>query len=647
MRSPTHDSSVKGLPPEQVSGNLESMGPCCDIYSLGVILYQLLTGRLPFQGDLLSVLFQIANDTPEPPSHHRAEVDAEVDQICLNAMAKKVEDRFSTMGEFAKALSDYLKKISTLRAASAEDTFPVADRDTLAREVVVPPPVSVQEPLPDGNPFAQYVREAVAPTLVTTPQPKPPARPKTPSSTVAIQRLRKPAAIAGVLSLTLILASGILFKIKTPYGTVVVEAADGEDVKVAVLQGGKEVSVIDAGGDWTIKLEEGRYNLEIKGGDDRFELNLKAIQVVRDQEVRVSVRMTEVDFQIDDRNLLMDVAFSRVNELLARQEVRAELNISEAQAVRLDAELQALREETSNLLRVEMSDVSMEDRKEVFAESLKQTMALVDQRAPKLVDVLDSNQSRRLVQIVLQWKGPRVLPSEQIGASLALSSEQKQKINELIKSEEERQDSVPRAATREEYSDNLAELHQETDNAVLAVLTPQQRELFESMKGLPFAEIDVLKARGRPREGRSSLRRDQQGGAVITPPSASAQAAERVKAAEGGAVAAAMAEIGRAYDNLKLCRDTKWRNTAQIDPVLEVVVIQHELAKARQNLAGSYDEQFTAWLVEAQKAAAILETTLRENVPVGTDEQFQRLEQSCQKCHGKYRLNASEVNRVK
>ena len=60
------------MAPEQIRGDLKEIGPACDIYALGVILYELLTGRLPFSGSGLAVAGQILTQAPLPPSTHRS-----------------------------------------------------------------------------------------------------------------------------------------------------------------------------------------------------------------------------------------------------------------------------------------------------------------------------------------------------------------------------------------------------------------------------------------------------------------------------------------------------------------------------------------------------------------------------------------------
>jgi Protein kinase domain len=97
------------MSPEQVVGAIDLMGPGCDIYALGVILYQLLTGRLPFEGSVVEVLARSVAHEPDPPSKLRADVDRRLDAICLKALSKRVADRYGSMGEFGAALFEYLR----------------------------------------------------------------------------------------------------------------------------------------------------------------------------------------------------------------------------------------------------------------------------------------------------------------------------------------------------------------------------------------------------------------------------------------------------------------------------------------------------------------------------------------------------------
>ena len=97
------------MPPEQAEGNNKAVGPHSDIYSLGVILYELLTGRRPYEGSAVRVLAQILMVDPVLPSDHNPAIDSQLEAICLMAMAKKGGYRHRSMEELAGDLEAWLK----------------------------------------------------------------------------------------------------------------------------------------------------------------------------------------------------------------------------------------------------------------------------------------------------------------------------------------------------------------------------------------------------------------------------------------------------------------------------------------------------------------------------------------------------------
>jgi protein tyrosine phosphatase (PTP) superfamily phosphohydrolase (DUF442 family) len=128
------------------------------------------------------------------------------------------------------------------------------------------------------------------------------------------------------------------------------------------------------------------------------------------------------------------------------------------------------------------------------------------------------------------------------------------------------------------------------------------------------------------------------------PPAAEAKLPELVETAQIGSFAAAMAQVDRSYDNLKLCGDANWSTPPDhpdLAPAQEALLLQEGLHEAGRNLAGEYDEQFKTWLAEAETQAKAVAAALRRQSRVEAAKQFTALEQSCKQCHRKYRDQGS------
>lgn len=93
------------MPPEQARGEMRTMGPLSDQYSLGAMLYELLTGRPPFLAPkAVDVLLQVINDEPIPPRAMQPKLPADIETICLKTLHKEPEKRYASCAELADDL---------------------------------------------------------------------------------------------------------------------------------------------------------------------------------------------------------------------------------------------------------------------------------------------------------------------------------------------------------------------------------------------------------------------------------------------------------------------------------------------------------------------------------------------------------------
>ena len=139
----TAHGSIIGTPaylsPEQAQG--KPLDPRTDLYSLGIVLYEMATGQLPFDADdITSILIQQVNKAPVPPTHYNPSIPASLEGAILKALEKNPANRYQTALEMAAALQDSTQ--------SAVATSPVlVARKPRIRAILADDHVSLRTPL--------------------------------------------------------------------------------------------------------------------------------------------------------------------------------------------------------------------------------------------------------------------------------------------------------------------------------------------------------------------------------------------------------------------------------------------------------------------------------------------------------------------
>jgi serine/threonine-protein kinase len=168
----TEAGSIMGtaqyLSPEQARG--APVTAASDLYSAGVVLYEMLTGKVPFAGDsAIEIAMKHVNELPKPPSSLRPEIPPELDQIVLRALAKDPEDRYQTAEEFIEDLERVEAGLPISRSTATAATAILAgaavgeSTELLSESAtrVAPPPTPPQRrpPYPPSSPYDEPPRK--------------------------------------------------------------------------------------------------------------------------------------------------------------------------------------------------------------------------------------------------------------------------------------------------------------------------------------------------------------------------------------------------------------------------------------------------------------------------------------------------------
>lgn len=240
----TQSNAILGTPaymsPEQVASEQGLIGPQTDIFSLGVIMYELMTGELPFQGHLMSILQQIAINKPTPPTEHRPDLDPRLEQICQKMMASDLADRYQSMEEVAADLQKWMTSPRKKEQSKPAKKIPSPVEESN------PELISIIEP----KSFAEQLREkkGLSPTRTKT---------TTPPSDSWLGHSRNLIIATGLGGLLLLL--GIMFLVRVGKYDVQITL---DDPTITLSVDGKTLNIND--GNNVIKLSAGKHQLQLE-----------------------------------------------------------------------------------------------------------------------------------------------------------------------------------------------------------------------------------------------------------------------------------------------------------------------------------------------------------------------------------------------
>ena len=162
----TAEGAMVGTPlflsPEQVSGKADQVDRRCDVYGLGVTLYQMLTDRLPFVGrNPYEVYKKVLEEDPTPPTQVNPGIPPELEKVCLMCLAKDREERYPTAVALAEDLTRFLRK----EAVQARLPTPTVKKTTPASARRIEPGIGSTSNEPERAAAPPFADEAEPSTL--------------------------------------------------------------------------------------------------------------------------------------------------------------------------------------------------------------------------------------------------------------------------------------------------------------------------------------------------------------------------------------------------------------------------------------------------------------------------------------------------
>src|SRR3989440_5585683 len=136
-------------PPEQARGG--EVDPRSDLYSLGVVLYELLTGKTPFDGETpVEIAMKHLSNAPQPPSKLRQDIPPELDMVVLRALAKNPDDRYQSADEMEADL-ERVARGARVSAATVDSATQVLSRPAAATAAAVSATAATMIPAPPSS----------------------------------------------------------------------------------------------------------------------------------------------------------------------------------------------------------------------------------------------------------------------------------------------------------------------------------------------------------------------------------------------------------------------------------------------------------------------------------------------------------------